>query len=737
MRNFIDRIFLPLIIIMVMITGCGKEQVESKSLSIEDIVVTEVGSNRVGSQIKLELNNPTQIDLELPEGVEGVDVSSSSGIEIVQEAGVYTIVSSQVGQGSITFDIMYGAVEESYKTMLYTITTETISNQVGISLKTVPQAVHSDGTKLASYVDNLVTMDVGASIAIPIESLNTPDEITLATNNENISAVVEEDTLQINGLVAGNSKLEITAVAEDYEPTILTVDVQVIAAPATIAINSPIGEQIESITIEQGETLNLQVGYEPVGATVGGAFDEDIFSAELVNNQLTVTGVNIGTGQLILTAEAEGYSQGRVEVMVEVTPTKLPLSLSASRVDLTLNNSKTVNVDTLKGTTTTLEVNSDVFTAELVGNTITITPIKTGSGTITVKTTAEGYYDNSSEIAVSVGESPIILTATSQNITANVGSSTQVTLTANPSNVSYDYSSLNGTLQINHTGNQLLITPTVAGTDALIITATANGYTTAQIRIDVTANTPALNLSLTDNSVNISPDGEVWVGLTTDPNVTLDVKSSSNDIYAEIVGSDIYLYAYTSGAGKTATVTVTATKADYASVSKTIQVQVDKAQATPTPTPTPAPTTQPVATPTPEANTGSGSTTTLNPNSFEAQVVELVNEERAREGLSPLSSGNGLLHDAAEIRAKETEELFSHSRPDGSDWSTVVDELGIDYYTIGENLAMGQTSPEQVVEEWMNSPGHRENIMRDSFTQIGVHVYQKNGIYYWCQIFKG
>ena len=112
-------------------------------------------------------------------------------------------------------------------------------------------------------------------------------------------------------------------------------------------------------------------------------------------------------------------------------------------------------------------------------------------------------------------------------------------------------------------------------------------------------------------------------------------------------------------------------------------------------------------------------------------VIELTNRERAAAGLSVLKINDGLMQSAA-LRAREIETLFSHTRPDGTSWSTLVP-----YASRGENIAYtGQrSSPEYVISMWMGSQGHRKNILRSDFTHIGVGVYYKGGTTYWVQNF--
>ncbi|MCB6200222.1 CAP domain-containing protein [Extibacter muris] len=120
---------------------------------------------------------------------------------------------------------------------------------------------------------------------------------------------------------------------------------------------------------------------------------------------------------------------------------------------------------------------------------------------------------------------------------------------------------------------------------------------------------------------------------------------------------------------------------------------------------------------------------------FAKQVVALVNAERAKEGLPALKMAEDVSR-AALVRAKETEISFSHTRPDGRGFNTALTEQGVQFRGAGENIAWGQKSPQEVMKGWMNSPGHRANIMNSRYTTIGVGHYQnQKGTNYWTQLF--
>lgn len=114
---------------------------------------------------------------------------------------------------------------------------------------------------------------------------------------------------------------------------------------------------------------------------------------------------------------------------------------------------------------------------------------------------------------------------------------------------------------------------------------------------------------------------------------------------------------------------------------------------------------------------------------YAAQVVKLVNEVRSSYGLTLLTIDNDLT-EAAKIRAKEIVTNFSHTRPNGTTWDTVSSKA------YGENLGKGYNSnPERIVDAWMDSTGHRANILREDYTSIGVVAYNVEGTVYWVQLF--
>lgn len=130
-------------------------------------------------------------------------------------------------------------------------------------------------------------------------------------------------------------------------------------------------------------------------------------------------------------------------------------------------------------------------------------------------------------------------------------------------------------------------------------------------------------------------------------------------------------------------------------------------------------------------NTGGTSTGT---SSAAQAVLAEVNAARAQNGLSALTL-DANMNRAAAVRAAELAQSFSHTRPNGSRGLTALNEAGVSYRTAGENIASGQQSAQAVVSAWMNSSGHRANILSASFGRMGVGQATIGGRTYWVQLF--
>ena len=120
---------------------------------------------------------------------------------------------------------------------------------------------------------------------------------------------------------------------------------------------------------------------------------------------------------------------------------------------------------------------------------------------------------------------------------------------------------------------------------------------------------------------------------------------------------------------------------------------------------------------------------------FEDTLFALINEERAKHGLHAYVFDEAV-DAASETRIGELEEVFSHNRNGGKRFSTILTDFGISYSSAAEIIAAGQTSPELVLDAWLNSPRHCGRILSSEYTRIGVaHDRAENGSDYWEILF--
>ena len=131
---------------------------------------------------------------------------------------------------------------------------------------------------------------------------------------------------------------------------------------------------------------------------------------------------------------------------------------------------------------------------------------------------------------------------------------------------------------------------------------------------------------------------------------------------------------------------------------------------------------------------GNENNSNISVSAYAQEVLKLVNEKRSANGLSPLSFDTKV-QKAADTRAEEIKKSFSHTRPDGKSFSTALSDVGAVFSGAGENIAIGQKTPAEVVSAWMNSSGHRANILNSKYKYIGIGCVKSGSGYAWTQLF--
>ncbi|WP_445669123.1 CAP domain-containing protein [Niallia sp. FSL W8-0635] len=164
-----------------------------------------------------------------------------------------------------------------------------------------------------------------------------------------------------------------------------------------------------------------------------------------------------------------------------------------------------------------------------------------------------------------------------------------------------------------------------------------------------------------------------------------------------------------------------------------IQKATPRQQATPKQA-TPKQQTNQGAQPAPQTTPSTNADNKKEPSNFIESVIDLTNAERKKQGL-PALQAYPELNNVADMKAKDMNDkgYFSHTSPTYGSPFDMMRDFGITYQSAGENIAQGQRTPEEVVEAWMNSEGHRANILNDKYTHIGVGFDE--GGYEWVQMF--
>ena len=123
---------------------------------------------------------------------------------------------------------------------------------------------------------------------------------------------------------------------------------------------------------------------------------------------------------------------------------------------------------------------------------------------------------------------------------------------------------------------------------------------------------------------------------------------------------------------------------------------------------------------------------------FQKEVLDLVNVERSNRGLQPLKF-NSELSNVATLKSQDMidKNYFDHTSPTYGSPFDMMKKFGISYRAAGENIAMGQKTPQEVMNSWMNSDGHRKNILNPDFTELGVGIASNGSSLYWTQMFIG
>lgn len=506
------------------------------------------------------------------------------------------------------------------------------------------------------------------------EAINVIQELYADTANENLFDDSDEDSISKSSVAKAS----------------LAVNNSVTSSASVTSINL----DKTSLTLGVGETYTLSKIISPTNAVTTYRWASGNYNIASVNSSGKVTANSVGTTTVIVITD-----NGK-QATCKVTVKNAPSSVSINTSTVTLGVGETFEIYEFTDTgsyannfTWTSSNNSVATINKTTANKAKITAKGVGTATIKIKT----YNGKTDSCTVTVKKAPtsIIINKPSDNI----GNGESVTITESTNSGSYansfTWSSSNSNIVSirKDTGNKAIITANGIGS-ATISVKTYNGVTSS---FKATVKRAPDSVSLSENNLNLDIGDRFTISEQTNAGTYANTFTwtSSNSTIASVNKSSDNKAIITAKKVGTAYIKITT----YNGKVDTCKVVVRN-------------------------NTAE---------EYIDEVIELTNAERKKVGLPALSKRADVT-EAAKVRAKEISVKFSHTRPNGESCFTIIDDYNISYTRLGENIAMGYTSPQDVVDGWMASEGHKKNILNSEFKGIGVGYYVEDGVAYWVQI---
>lgn len=557
------------------------------------------------------------------------------------------------------------------------------------------------------YEDGKLALPVAASCALLLEA---PEETvyTLTAPEGEAAAEVSlhpEGYLAITGLEVGSCAFTLEASHPDWSAVTLAVEVQV-SLPALLVTPEAEGFLLDAPSLEQGKSgYRLTLAGLPEEAKVELRQDNENIAFSLVKEQLSITPKAVGVTKLNLDISCEGFQPLSLEYEFEVTTTKAAFTLNGGKSAATVwvEGSISLPIALGAGAELLLDYPKELVEVERVGNTLSVKGIAPGTAVLSATARKEGLADNLQRVTITVTpHQAVAITLGNRSLAGLIGQSQGVRITTNPADAKVTISGGGSIADCSYSGGVLTVTPFAPGSATIAVTASKAGYTTstAYIALTVAAQAGKITLWTSPTYLNLEPGktGSFTIYVTP-KDATLKV-SATDGFDCQLSGQRGTITAPDEAAN--GTVTVTASKEGFPEVTATVSVTVKMPKI-------------------------------VDINAYADEVFRRTNEERRKHGLTALTRMYDV-EERAMDRAGEITQLFSHTRPNGKGFYTALD--CIDNFYFGENIAKGYTSPEAVVTGWMNSPGHRANILREGYVGIGIGVCNQSGTLHWVQIFS-
>lgn len=548
-----------------------------------------------------------------------------------------------------------------------------------------------------------------------------------------LEARLEGRKLILSATQPGGGQLTLAATAKGYLDTNLTLPVRVEANTLeldwTVTASEGTEEGEEPDYWQEGEVIGVLAGktavltfterYGDPGTLTDAALTAELDPPELgeievgEGSLVFSAGTEYGEGILHVTAEKAGFDTKILHIPLSVVRGRLPLALitggrEIEAVELENGSSTTVKIETGAGAEITADLDCPAAAMTRNGSAFAIVGNSLGEGTLTVSVEGEGWLGRSVTLPVRVTRTKAAITPAAGEIAVAPGETEELTFTTKPKGAAVHATVSGSGFTAKVSGETLRVTAAedAEGSAQITLSVSAPNYEDSTAAVTAIARLEPIQLTLSEDSVTVEEGESDTVTATATPEGCTITAEGTDGITAKVEGDTVTITAQKSG-----TVTVTASRANRDPVSATVKVTA----------------TPPIVLPDVDTETYAKDA---------AEIIRLTNEYRKANGLSALSHVE-IVDIPATLRAEEAGEVWSHTRPDGTNFHTVFALCGLKYTAYGENLFAVNTeyTPAQVLEEWKDSPAHNENLLRKNFNGIGVGVAKVKGEYYYCQLF--
>lgn len=427
---------------------------------------------------------------------------------------------------------------------------------------------------------------------------------------------------------------------------------------------------------------------------------------------LTLTGRLAGDYTLSCAVRAKGYRDETLSIPVHVSLRPMALSTSGGETHEAPAQGNTLGL--MRGESASFALifkegaalccqtaDPAVASAHIEDGRLLIDALYPGETTVSVEAQKDGYTPAALSFTVSVSPTKAALGLSSGSLSLTRGQ---------PAFLPAVWESV-GTLSVVDAPAQISVVPVMGGLSItanasgsypLLVRCEADGFLPAEAALNVTASDPAVTLRVSSPAALAQGDSAA-LGFTVLPADAQVSVSATGGVEAEVSGASISIYGRSAGSAR---LTVTASREGYQSASATVEITV---------------TAPALSSPYPD---------------LADEIIALTNRERKDAGLSPLKH-IAALDSPATLRAREASQSWSHTRPDGRDFYTALEDYGLFYRGKGENLFSANVLDAALaVENWMASYSHRENLLLPAFTGIGVSIVKgSDGFYYYSQLF--